>query len=57
MFARAAPAVVLALPVLAAANVLPRNDGGGPSNQCNTGSTYCCNSAVSVSNYFFSSAH
>jgi hypothetical protein len=57
MFARATPAFVLALPVLAAASVLPRTGGGGDggSNQCNTGSTYCCNSAVSVSNYFFSS--
>ena len=52
MFARATSAFVLALPVLAAANVLPRNDGGGPSNQCNTGSLQCCNSAVAVSDLF-----
>lgn len=49
MFSRAASVFVLALPVFAAASVLPRTDGGGPSNQCNTGSTQCCNSAVAVS--------
>ncbi|KAF9038662.1 fungal hydrophobin-domain-containing protein [Panaeolus papilionaceus] len=37
-------AFVLALPLLAAASVLPRTDGSGPSNQCNTGSLQCCNS-------------
>jgi len=49
MFSRAASVFVLALPVFAAASVLPRTDGGGPSNQCNTGSAQCCNSAVAVS--------
>ncbi|KAF9483029.1 fungal hydrophobin [Pholiota conissans] len=46
MFARASSVFVLALPVLAAANVLPRTDGSGPSNQCNTGSLQCCNSTA-----------
>ena len=46
MLARATSAFVLALPVLAAANVLPRTGGG---SQCNTGSTYCCNSVEDVS--------
>ncbi|KIM39530.1 hypothetical protein M413DRAFT_415466 [Hebeloma cylindrosporum] len=45
MFARASSVFVLALPVLAAASVLPRTDG-----QCNTGSIQCCNSAVAATN-------
>ncbi|KAF8953919.1 fungal hydrophobin-domain-containing protein [Flammula alnicola] len=45
MFARASSLFVLALPVIATASVLPRNDPtSGPSNQCNTGSIQCCNS-------------
>ncbi|KAF9483030.1 fungal hydrophobin [Pholiota conissans] len=44
MFARASSAFVLALPILAAANVLPRQ-----SNQCNTGSLQCCSSVQSSS--------
>ncbi|KAF8959639.1 hydrophobin-263 [Flammula alnicola] len=43
MFARASSLFVLALPVLAAASVLPRQ-----SNQCNTGSIQCCNSTQSA---------
>ncbi|KAF9558361.1 fungal hydrophobin [Agrocybe pediades] len=46
MFARTS-VVALALPLLAAASVLPRNDG--PSNQCNTGTLNCCNSVQSAS--------
>ncbi|KAF8652355.1 hypothetical protein AX16_004385 [Volvariella volvacea WC 439] len=43
MFARVTPVLVFilfALPLLAAATVVPRTDG----SQCNTGSTQCCNS-------------
>ncbi|KDR81005.1 hypothetical protein GALMADRAFT_136068 [Galerina marginata CBS 339.88] len=47
MFARASSVFVLALPVLVAANAIPRTDG--PSNQCNTGSIQCCNSVQSSS--------
>ncbi|KAF9483032.1 fungal hydrophobin [Pholiota conissans] len=47
MFARASSVFVLALPVLAAANVLPRN--GPNDNQCNTGSLQCCSSVQSAS--------
>ncbi|KAF9483031.1 fungal hydrophobin [Pholiota conissans] len=43
MFARASSVFVLALPVLAVANVLPRQ-----SNQCNTGSLQCCQSTQSA---------
>jgi len=43
MFARATFAFVSALHVLAAANVLPRD------NQCTSGTVYCCNSLVVVS--------
>ncbi|PPR05230.1 hypothetical protein CVT24_010336 [Panaeolus cyanescens] len=39
----ATSAVVLALPLLAAAGAVPRTDSG-PSNQCNTGTLQCCNS-------------
>ncbi|KAH9479145.1 Fruiting body protein SC1 [Psilocybe cubensis] len=46
MFARAASTFVLALPLLAAASAVPRNDG--PSNQCNTGSLQCCDSTQSA---------
>jgi len=53
MFARAFSALVLALPVLASASVVPRTDG--PSNQCNTGSMQCCNSVQPVSNIRISS--
>ncbi|KAF8885081.1 hypothetical protein CPB84DRAFT_1788674 [Gymnopilus junonius] len=45
MFARAASVFVLALPLLAAANAIPRNNG----DQCTTGSLQCCSSAQSVS--------
>ncbi|KAF8194691.1 hydrophobin-263 [Pholiota molesta] len=41
MFARVSSVFILALPVLAAANVLPRTD---PVSQCNTGGSQCCNS-------------
>ncbi|KAH9479146.1 Fruiting body protein SC1 [Psilocybe cubensis] len=44
MFARTS-ALVLALPLLAAASAVPRTDG--PSNQCNTGPVQCCNSLLS----------
>nr|BAB84546.1 hydrophobin-263 [Pholiota nameko] len=44
MFARAASVFVLSLPILATANVLPRQD-----NQCNTGSLQCCSSVQSSS--------
>jgi len=44
MFARAASTFVLALPLLAAATILPR--GGG----CDTGSLTCCQSTVAASN-------
>ncbi|KAJ3515708.1 hypothetical protein NLJ89_g1590 [Agrocybe chaxingu] len=44
---RVSSAFVLALPLLAAASVLPRTDG--PSNQCNTGSLQCCNSVQDAS--------
>ena len=51
MFAPSTSAFVLTLPILAVANVLPRNDGGGgPTNQCPTGTLYCCNMLVAVSN-------
>ncbi|KAF8194688.1 hydrophobin-263 [Pholiota molesta] len=43
---RASSIFVLALPVLAVANVLPRNDPN--SNQCNTGSLQCCSSVQSA---------
>ena len=45
MFPRAASVFVLALPLLASATALPRNDGG---SQCNSGSTECCNTSQSV---------
>jgi len=44
MFARASSTFVLALPVFAAASILPRNDG------CSTGPVQCCASTQSVSN-------
>ncbi|KAF9527754.1 fungal hydrophobin-domain-containing protein [Crepidotus variabilis] len=44
-----ASALVLSLPLLAAASAIRRTDGTGPSNQCNTGSLQCCNSAQSAS--------
>ncbi|KAF8806918.1 hydrophobin-263 [Phlegmacium glaucopus] len=47
MFARAASVFVLALPLLATATVLPRND---PVNQCNSGSLQCCDSTSTASN-------
>ncbi|KAF8194159.1 hydrophobin-263 [Pholiota molesta] len=40
MFARVSSVFILALPVLAAANVLPR---AVPISQCNTGGAQCCN--------------
>ncbi|KAF8959641.1 hydrophobin-263 [Flammula alnicola] len=43
MFARASSVFVLALPILAAASVLPRQ-----SNQCDTGSIQCCESTQSA---------
>ncbi|PPQ89201.1 hypothetical protein CVT25_001270 [Psilocybe cyanescens] len=46
MFARASAVFTLALPILAAASAVPRNDG--PSNQCNTGQLQCCNSTQSA---------
>ncbi|KAF8810457.1 hydrophobin [Phlegmacium glaucopus] len=49
MFARAASVFVLALPLLATASVLPRNDPP-PTNQCNSGSLQCCNSTSTASN-------
>jgi len=45
MFARAASVFVLALPLLATANVLPRNGSGG--SECDTGSLQCCSSVQS----------
>lgn len=45
MFARSFSALVLALPVLAAASVVTRTD----SDQCNTGSFQCCQSTQPVS--------
>ncbi|KAH9479147.1 Fruiting body protein SC1 [Psilocybe cubensis] len=45
MFARAST-LVLALPLLAAATALPRTNGDGPSNQCNTGTISCCNQTL-----------
>ncbi|PPQ96206.1 hypothetical protein CVT26_005611 [Gymnopilus dilepis] len=42
MFARASSLLVLALPLLAAASALPRNDG----NDCTTGSLECCASTA-----------
>ncbi|KAF8159213.1 hydrophobin-263 [Crassisporium funariophilum] len=44
MFARAASTFVLALPLLAAASVLPRQ------GQCNVGTISCCNSVQQASN-------
>lgn len=44
MFAHALATLVLALPVLAAASVVPRGD-----NQCNTGPIQCCDSVQKVS--------
>ncbi|KDR81004.1 hypothetical protein GALMADRAFT_136067 [Galerina marginata CBS 339.88] len=49
MFARASTAIVLALPILAVANVLPQARNDGPSNQCNTGTLQCCSSVQSSS--------
>ncbi|PPQ89209.1 hypothetical protein CVT25_001278 [Psilocybe cyanescens] len=46
MFARASAVFTLALPILAAANAIPRTDS--PSNQCNTGTLSCCNSVQSA---------
>ncbi|PPQ78970.1 hypothetical protein CVT26_003827 [Gymnopilus dilepis] len=45
MFARAASVFVLALPVLAAASAVPRNNG----DQCTTGSLQCCSSVQDAS--------
>ena len=45
MFSRASSILVLVLPLLATATVLPRNDG----SQCDSGSTQCCQSQVAVS--------
>jgi hypothetical protein len=52
MFSCVSSVFVLALPLFAAASVLPRDD---PSNQCNTGPILCCDSVVAVSNLFFNS--
>ncbi|KJA22758.1 hypothetical protein HYPSUDRAFT_40550 [Hypholoma sublateritium FD-334 SS-4] len=50
MLARTSSVLLLALPVLAAATAVPRNDPtSGPSNQCNTGSLQCCQSTQSAS--------
>ncbi|KAF8155516.1 hydrophobin-251 [Crassisporium funariophilum] len=48
MFARASSVFVLALPILAAASILPRG-GTGPSSQCNVGTLSCCNSVQDAS--------
>ena len=48
MFARASSVFVLALPVFAAASILPCT-GDGPSDQCDTGVILCCAYVVAVS--------
>ncbi|KAF9045347.1 hypothetical protein BJ165DRAFT_1528226 [Panaeolus papilionaceus] len=44
MFSRAVSFTVVALPILAAATAVPRNDG-----DCNTGDIKCCNSTMASS--------